>query len=355
MKSEQDKLTQRETASKEGQAPRRSAPSTIFEPPALAASDAPLSSAEVEFFVEHGFLVKKRLLCANAVDAALERIWAHILDRVPVALDSGWQLRPDDPETWLDPRWAAMPPVPKAGPHDGRQRIAHHGATLKLHDLGAAAYLVDLVPNNPALRPIAEALLGDLRQSSRTRGVYATFPKRDPKPAVYSEEELVVQALGPHTDQVCQQLNVCAYLDDVPPRGGGFTVYPGSHHIMFRAHRFAANWSPAPNFRDAMQTVIRDIVPVELPGDKGDVIFWHGRTVHSAGAHFGRNIRWALFADFTHNRETLDDDAHRALGLYEWFKDTRLFRNDEAVPAEGDCDMWKGWRLRSSAGLPSRP
>ena len=78
------------TASEEGQAPPRSAPSTIFEPPALAAPDALLSPAEVEFFVEHGFLVKKRLLHADAVDAALESIWGHILDRVPMALESGW-------------------------------------------------------------------------------------------------------------------------------------------------------------------------------------------------------------------------------------------------------------------------
>ena len=343
------------TASEEGQEPPRTAPSAIFEPPALAAPDALLSAAEVEFFVAHGFLVKKRLLCANAVDAALERIWAHLLDRVPMALESGWRLRRNDPKTWLDPRWASMPPAPKAGPHEGRQRIAHHGATVKLHDLGGADYVVDLLPNAPAVRRVATALLGDLRKSSRTRGVYATFPRREPKPAGNAEDALVAKALGPHTDRVCQQLNVCAYLDDVPPRGGGFTVYPGSHRIMFRAHRFAANWSPQPNFRDAVYQVVRDIVPVELPGGKGDVIFWHGRTMHSAGAHFGRNIRWALFADFTHDRETLDDDAHRAAGLYEWFKDTRLFRTDDAVPAEGDCDMWKGWRLKGSPSLHPRP
>ena len=320
-------------------------PSAVFEAPKLGAPGLDLSAAEVEFFVEHGFLVKPRLLCMDAVDAAMDRVWAYLLDRVPVALDSGWRLRREDAATWLDPQWASMPPVPKVGPHRGRQRIAHHGATVKLHELGGADFLVDLVPNNPAVRRVATALLGDLRASSRTRGVYALFPSRDSKPSGVAEDELVAKALGPHTDQVCQQLNVCAYLDAVPPRNGGFTVYPGSHRAMFGAHRLAANWSPRPNFRDTMRQVIRDVTPLEVAGGKGDVIFWHGRTMHSAGAHFGRRIRWAVFADFTHDRETLDDDAHIAAGLYEWFKDTKLFRDDDAVDAEDRSAMWKGWRL----------
>ena len=334
----------------ENQEAPRTAPSVVFEPPALADSAVGLSSAEVDFFVEHGFLVKKRLLSANAVDAAMERIWAHLLDRAPIALEPDWRLRRDDPATWLNPRWAPMPPTPKAGPHEGRQRIAIHGATIKLHDLGAADYIVDLVPNNPRVRRLAEALLGDLRPSFRTRGVYAVFPQRESAPDGLSEEERVVRALGPHTDRVCQQLNVCAYLGDVPPRGGGFTLYPGSHRILFRAHQFAANWSPRADFRSAMHRVLRDIQPLEVPGEKGDVIFWHGRTVHSAGAHFGRNIRWAVFADFTQHRPTLDDDAHRAAGLYEWFKDAELFRDDDAV--DEDSDMWKSWRALD-ARLPT--
>ena len=184
-------------------------------------------------------------------------------------------------------------------------------------------------------------LLGELRPSSRTRGVYALFPTT----SADDEESRIVRALGPHTDQVCQQLNACAYLDDVPPRGGGFTVYPGSHRIMHRAHRLAANWSPLPTFRDAMRQVVAEIEPFELAGRKGDVIFWHGRTVHSAGAHLSRDIRWALFADFTHDRETLSDEEHRDAGLYEWFKDAKLFRADH----EAGEDMWQGWRLASGA------
>ena len=315
-------------------------PSVVWaRPDDLAATGHTVSPAEVEFFVDNGFLVKPRMLDADVVDAALDRVWRHMTDRVPLQGAAKWSSTRDDRGAWATPRWAKMPPIPKAGPHLGRQRVVHVGATVKLHDLGGARFIVDLVPTNPAVRAVAESLLGDLRPSTRTRGVYALFPA-GPDGAAPRDAD----ALGPHTDQVCQQLNVCAYLADVPPRNGGFTLYPGSHKVMFRAHRHAANWSPLPTFRTAMRQVVDSVAPVEIAGDKGDVIFWHGRAVHSAGIHAGARIRWAVFADFTHQRETLTEAEHRALGQFEWFKDTRLFRHDH----EAGGDMWRGWRLGRS-------
>ena len=309
--------------------------SVVYAVPDLAVDGQPVSADEADFFVENGFFVKRGMLDAAAVDAALDATWAHLVDRVPVAEGADWTLRRDDPHSWRGPRWAPMPPVPKSGPYEGRQPIVHAGATVKLHDLGDADCLVDLLPNNPAVRRVAAALLGDdLRPSTRTRGVYAIFPPASPSP-------LSGAALGPHTDRVCQQLNACAYLADVAPRSGGFTVYPGSHRIMFRAHRWQANWSPLPSFRAAMRRVVAEIEPVELIGGKGDVIFWHGRTVHSSGIHNGDGIRWALFADFTRDQPALTPDEHRSVGQFEWFKDTALFRDD--APATGD--MWRHWRI----------
>jgi hypothetical protein len=37
----------------------------------------------------------------------------------------------------------------------------------------------------------------------------------------------------------------------------------------------------------------------------------------------------------------LSDEQHKALGQYEWFKDTRLFRDDHVVTN----DMWRSWRI----------
>lgn len=319
-------------------------PSVVFDAPDLAVPGQTVSEAEVAFFVANGFVVKKGLLADAPLAEALDRVWTHLLDRVPIDRRSGWTLRRDDPSTWRQPRWASMPPVPKAGAYEGRQAIVHAGNTVKLHDLGRADYLLELLPRRPEVRRAAAALLGNLRASQRTRGVYALFPAAADHDAV-AEERRVVAALQPHTDRVCQQLNACLYLDDVPPRNGGFTLYPGSHAIMFKAHRFAANWSPLPTFGDALRRVVAEIEPVEIAGEAGDVVFWHGRTVHSPGVHLGDRIRWAVFADFTHDRQTLNDDEHRACGQFEWFKDTRLFRQD----FDAGADMWEGWRLATPA------
>ena len=314
--------------------------SKVFEMPDVTEVGAVLSRREVDFFVSNGFLVKRRLLDRASVEKALDGAWAHLLAHVPMDEATATLLCPDDRATWRDPVWAPLPPPAQDGPYQGRQPISYGGATVKLHDLGCADFLVDSLPNNPEVRAVATALLGDLRPSERTRGVYALFPT-----TVTDDERGQARrdatALGPHTDQVCQQLNACVYLTDIKPRNGGFTVYTGSHRIMFRAHRYATNWSPLPDFGDALKRVVDEIQPFELIGDAGDVIFWHGRTVHSSGIHTGDDIRWAMFADFTRDFETLDADEHKAVGQYEWFKDAKLFRDDALA---GD-DMRLHWSL----------
>ena len=315
-------------------------PSTVFEPPALAVKGEIVSRAEIEFFKQNGFLFKRGLIERGAATDALNRAWQSLLETVPPA-DGNWELKREDPDTWRAPKWSVLPPADTSGPFEGRQRTAVHGRTVKMHEIGNQRFLLDLVPNNPRIREIARAMLADkLKTSERTRGIYALFPSEQLGLGEIGKR-LSGASLGPHTDRVCQQLNVCAYLDDVPPRSGGFTVYPGSHRIMFKAHQYEANWSPTDSFNDALREVVTTITPVEFAGQQGDVVFWHGRTVHSAGVHIGDSIRWAVFADFTEDRDILDADAHRELGLYEWFKDAKMFTNDEEV----SDDMWKSWRL----------
>jgi hypothetical protein len=314
-------------------------PSIVFEMPDLTSPDEVVSGAEKDFFCQHGFLVKKALLDRDKLKLALDRIWTHLLAKVPVKPGSAWTLSRDDKQTWKDPEWAEMPPHPVDGPFQGRHPIEHMRRIVKLHDLGSENYILDLLPNDPHVREVAETILSrDLRAITRVRGVYIVFPSEP-----LSEGKLEDQGrfLGPHTDQVCQQLNACGYLEDVNPRNGGFTVYPGSHKRMFRQHRYEANWSPLSSFPDTLKEIAETIEPYEIVAEKGSVIFWHGRTIHSSGVHLGADIRWALFADFTRNQPVLTDEEHKDANQYEWFKDAKLFRADKLV---GD-DMWRSWRL----------
>ncbi len=311
--------------------------SAVFEMPLLTTDAQSLNQSEVDFFKENGFLIKERMIGRDMVDSAMDRVWRHQLDVVPIAPDTEWRLKREDPNTWVNPQWATQPAHPDSGYHQGRQPVEYIGRMVKLHDIGTEPWLLDLLPRNPQVRGIAQQLLGDLRESRCCRGVYAVFPPRDEQ----GQKRLDPQSLGPHIDQVCQQLNVCAYLDDVPSRNGGFTVYPGSHRIMFGAHHFEANFSPTDRFREAMDQVVSEIEPLELVAPAGSVIFWHGRLVHSAGLHHGDRIRWALFADYCQEKEVLSDEEHKEVGQYEWFKDTRLFRNDHEITE----DIWRSWNI----------
>ncbi|MDA1076727.1 MAG: phytanoyl-CoA dioxygenase family protein [Proteobacteria bacterium] len=309
--------------------------------PDLSITDAVVSQAEIQFFKENGFLVKPRMLSDQILDPAMDLIWAHLLHHVPMDTTSGWTLKRNDPATWINPQWALMPAHPTEGEFLGRHPIEHYGRIIKLHDLGRADYVLDLLPRNKAVRTVAELLLHtDLRATTQTRGVYAVFPTRNPADPE-GTRRLTGASLAPHTDQVCQQLNACAYLQDVGPRSGGFTLYPGSHKQMFQAHVWEANWSPRPTYFDTVEQIVEKTEPLEIIAPKGSVIFWHGRALHSVGIHLSDRIRWALFADFTQNRPVRNDQEHKDVGQYEWFKDAKLFREDFPTGP----DMWQHWRL----------
>eukprot|EP01043_Picozoa_sp_COSAG02_P114018 COSAG02_NODE_50295_length_321_cov_0.927928_1_plen_107_part_11 len=72
-----------------------------------------------------------------------------------------------------------------------------HGGGLR--SLGHLPWMLDLVPNDPNVRAIAERMLGNLRPSLRTRGVYTIFPSAERK-----SKPLSGSSLGPHNDSVCQ-------------------------------------------------------------------------------------------------------------------------------------------------------
>ena len=315
--------------------------SEIYDPDRLSDSGQKsdsLSSQEIDFFLENGYLVKQALVDPEQAKHILNFAWDYLIRSVPIDSTSSRKLKAEDPSTWITPQWIPSGPPAKSGFYEGRQRIAYGGRSVKIHDIGDQKMLLDLLPNNPVVRGIAQKILGvNLRASERTRGIYAIFPG----PRVSHDSKIDGSMLGPHTDRVCQQLNVCTYLDTVPPRGGGFTLYPGSHKIMYYAHENDSNWTPIQEFRAKIERVVNDITPIEIPGEPGDVIFWHGRTVHSIGIHVRENVRWAVFGDYMLDEPTLDEDIHRKLGQYEWYKDTRLLEHD--LPTSEN--MWQKWRI----------
>ena len=93
------------------------------------------------------------------------------------------------------------------------------------------------------------------------------------------------------------------YLEDVEPRSGGFTIYPGSAELLYPTSEQAFNWVATDRSREVMDFIKREVTPVEFTGKAGDVIFCHGLVVHSAGIHEGSNIRLAVIQDFNKVRQ----------------------------------------------------
>lgn len=105
----------------------------------------------------------------------------------------------------------------------------------------------------------------------------------------------------------------CVYLDDVPPRGGGFTVWPGSHRVAgeyFAEHALETvggkpNNSQLPAVGDEPGEWDYDDLlwdqydPYEIAGDAGTVVLWHFRLTHTAGIHVGEDVRMSAIKRFS--------------------------------------------------------
>ena len=151
--------------------------------------DKALSAADISYFKANGFLVKKGLLDPAKLAFARSQVWNAIEGKMPVVPGCPEQhmhlatpgVSRDDPATW-------------AGAHCNHPE---HGGGLR--SLGHLPWMLDLVPNDPNVRAIAERMLGNLRPSLRTRGVYTIFPSVERK-----SKPLSGSSLGPHNDSVCQ-------------------------------------------------------------------------------------------------------------------------------------------------------
>ena len=113
---------------------------------------------------------------------------------------------------------------------------------------------------------------------------------------------------------------VTVYVNDVQPKSGAFTVWPGTHrraHEHFRTHS-ALDGLKAFQGADGAYVDLPD--PVENPGPPGSTVFWHNMLMHSAGSNHGREIRMACVSRF----KRADQDQ---------------------TTSELPADMWQHWAI----------
>lgn len=312
------------------------APAPFADPPGVTAGPG-LAASEIAHFKAHGFLVKRRLI---ADDEACRQAIDHLWRQAPEGT-----LRRDDPGTWLaipEGRWTDAD-VARVG------RLAHGNWKLRSpgpQGVGTEPFLINRIANHPHMHAVAHTLLGaPMQPARRVRGLYAVFPKPPSSPG----------RLGPHADYMAAQLSAMVLLHDVPPRTGGFTLWPGSHRRLHphwdTIHGGRISAARGEGFRLARDDVLRDIAPVECVGSAGDVVFWHPRMLHSAGVNYsaedetpnGPTVRLVVPCDYGRaGLDYFDDDQFGPGEKYQWWVDTRNFREDVAATAD---NLWHGWAV----------
>jgi hypothetical protein len=305
-----------------------------------------LSAEELCFFKEFGYLIKHRAADIDLCERILDRMW----QTAPSYLDR------NDPSTWK--------PIPEDESSDDALLIKQ-GARWQFRGASTEQALIDLVFSGQIVT-WAEQLLGadtlrpptvggkpmgswgpawpggpvDPQMGEGVRGIYATLPSVDDAPQ--RPDSL-------HTDGHPFHLGVVCLLEDNPPDGGAFKVWPGSHKRFYPL--FPMQYDQAripyydhlpsykgmvhpPEYLAEVTQVEQDTQAVDCYGQAGDLVFWHHRMGHMAGYNHARprTIRQAVLYDFCR-------------------KDLDTLRKDP--PQE---DMWRDWgeELRNASVPVSR-
>jgi hypothetical protein len=219
-----------------------------------------LTADDKAFFKENGYLIKRDVLSEAQIQAAQDALW------------SGIEADRNDAKTWV----GAGPRVPVPS--------SHPAIMATLHDAPVFA--------------MAEEMVGkDRLNPNAGPGPHLVYPSGDGEWKLPGRGHLdgyytPTNGVPEGTVGVWQ---ICAtiYVDDVRPRGAGFTLWPGTHRAateFFRNHSLLSLKGGVPE--DHFPTG----EPLEVTGPAGTVCFWHGQLVHSGSKNVNDNIRMALIA-----------------------------------------------------------
>jgi|GEM_PF-1491318 len=240
---------------------------------------------------------------------------------------NGFLVRDDVlPSELVDGARAAVVAAMEADPHDSNDLVGT--------DYNVAAEGVDEDPLDDivdALVPVVDALVGEGTIDPPGGGmqVALNFPDADATDDVHGPKSVTGHLDGyakfdENPEVHAFSVGATVYLDDVPPRTGGFTVWPGSHRVAakyFEDHALETIGGkpnsaklPAmgdePGEWDYTRRYHDQADPYEVSGDAGTVVLWHSRLLHSRGINTGEDVRIAAIKRF--QREGEDDTVRDA-------------------------------------------
>lgn len=202
---------------------------------------------------------------------------------------------------------------------------------------------------NDQLFPYAEALAGEgtLERPDGRIQVTPRFPtgeqtEGDERPPLHRATGHI-DGYGPHFDEHYEvgyyTVMAAVYLDRVDPRGGGFTVWPGSHWYAgdyYAEHHLESlvNDATLPAYEDGEwnrgEALAHQTDPLEIHGDAGTVVFWHQNLLHCGGINTSPYTRLSAIQRFVR------PDA-------------------EEIKRDAYANPWKYWEGMDGVELPSAP
>jgi hypothetical protein len=215
-----------------------------------------LSDEDKSFFKANGYLVKNDTLSQEQIDAAQDALW------------SGIEADREDPDTWVN----AGPMAPVPGSHPAIRATMFDTPIFEM----------------------AEELVGKGLLNQGGPGANLRYPSGEdewsPPPHGHLDGYYTPTNGVPEGTVGRFSIATTIYVDEVVHRGGGFTVWPGSHIK-------AADYFKDHSLLSIQGGVGEDIGDCkEITGPAGTVCFWHGRMFHTGSPNSSERIRMALIA-----------------------------------------------------------
>ncbi|MCH2663386.1 phytanoyl-CoA dioxygenase family protein [bacterium] len=259
----------------------------------------PLTEDEIRFFKTNGYLIKRGVMDPELCARARERLW----DDPPPSM------KKNDPDTWVGPI--------KEEEESSEGKNLKRGFGWRYRMLGKEQFMVDMLPGNEFVNGVAEQLLGKDKfvPIKGVRGIYCTLPQ--PK-------GVERKPMNTHVDAHAFNFAIASYIDDVPPDGGGFTVWPRSHRTFW--NDFHSRYRPeyGPNYHKHAKEFAESGIYDQSYGGPGDMVFWHHRMGHMASNNYTRQIRKAVICDYRlKNIHTLEEEPPGNDMWVDWSEEVR--------------------------------
>ena len=250
-----------------------------------------------EKFERDGFVIIESVLDPEQCAEMTEQIWARLPDR----------FRRDEPKTWtgrIEDCCNNLPPYQRNGllrykdKHGFRRepvferhiysnpRFSEIFRAVAARRLGRL-HIRGLHPVLPMPRWVSVNEATGNRLDSQMDGPKRVWPKLPRPPQL---------PIPGHLDAHPIDLLMIIYLDEVPLRGGGLAVWPGSHKLLRLCFESLYDFLPTRGYRRAMKFLQR-FRPLDLAAGQGDVILFDSRLLHANSINQSQRIRQAVLVD----------------------------------------------------------